>query len=183
MHHEARDTEANAACCGRGFLHISRHFWAHSKKRVLFGETPKKEGFRVHVIRTLSFFRGKSDVFEMRKNKKIHILGSCQHEGPIWWKMLSFSWKTYIFEATSWTKFDHEEQKWLSKLTSDPVRRMLALWPSEMSRTRDPPSPPPSLSLPLPSLSPLSSLLDLLKPYNSLRKTPKSDIDVNFRPN
>ena len=37
--------------------------------RVLFGETPKKEGFRVHVIRTLLFFRGKSDVHEMRKQK------------------------------------------------------------------------------------------------------------------
>ena len=45
---------------------------------------PKKEGLCVHVIRTLSFFLGKSDVFEMRKNKKIHILGPCQHEGPIW---------------------------------------------------------------------------------------------------
>ena len=46
------------------FLGIFRHV---QKNSVLFGETPKKEGLRVHVIRTLSFFRGKSDVFEMRK--------------------------------------------------------------------------------------------------------------------
>ena len=52
--------------------------------RVLFGGTPKKEGFQFSFFRTLSFFRGKSDVFEMRKNKKFHILGPCQHEGPIW---------------------------------------------------------------------------------------------------
>ena len=52
--------------------------------RVLFGGTPKKEGFQFSFNRTLSFFRGKSDVFKMRKNKKFHILGPCQHEGPIW---------------------------------------------------------------------------------------------------
>ena len=56
MHHEARDTEANATSSEIGFLHISRHFWAHSKKRVLFGETPKKEGLGVHVTRTVVFF-------------------------------------------------------------------------------------------------------------------------------
>ena len=106
----------------------------------------------------------------MRKTKKIHLLGPCQHEGPIWWKMLSFSWKTYIFEAMSWTKFDHNEQEWLSKLTSDPVRRMLAQWPSEMSWTRALPPPPPLPSFPLPSLPPLSSLPEPLKPYNSLGK-------------
>ena len=57
------------------------------------------------------------------------------------------------------------------------------LWPSEMSRTRDPPSPPPSLSLPLPSLSPLSSLLDLLKPHIFSGKRKNSDYDADFWPN
>ena len=60
----------SAMCTTRhGILKRTRHvlkedfciflgiFWAHSKKRVLFGETPKKESLRVHVIRTLSFFR------------------------------------------------------------------------------------------------------------------------------
>ena len=55
-------------------LGIFRHV---QKNRVLFGETPKKEGLRVHVIRTLSFFPGKSDFFEMRKTKKIHQIGPC----------------------------------------------------------------------------------------------------------
>ena len=50
--------------------------------RVLIDETPKKEGFRVHVIRTLSFFRGKSDVFLNEKKKKFHEIRTLQHEGP-----------------------------------------------------------------------------------------------------
>ena len=34
-----------------------------------------------HVIRTLSFFRGKSDVHEKRKN--FHVIRSLHKEGPI----------------------------------------------------------------------------------------------------
>ena len=56
-------------------------FWAHSKKGSLLRETLKKELLRVHVIRTLSFSQGKSDVFETRKN--CHLLGPCQQKGPI----------------------------------------------------------------------------------------------------
>ena len=55
--------QANAACCESAFCIFLGIFGHIQKKRVLFGETPKKEGLRVHVIRTLSFFRGKSDVF------------------------------------------------------------------------------------------------------------------------
>ena len=35
----------------------------------------KRKDFNVHVIRTLSFFRGKSDVFKMRKRKNFTKLG------------------------------------------------------------------------------------------------------------
>ena len=62
------DTQ-DATCCGRGFLHISRHFRHVLKKRVLIGETLKKKGFQLLFNRTLSFFCGKSDVFETRKTK------------------------------------------------------------------------------------------------------------------
>ena len=56
-------------------------------------------------------------------------------------------------------KIDHDERKSPSKVITDPIRQTLAQWPSKMSRTRDPPSPPPSLLLPspFPSSSPLSS--------------------------
>ena len=92
------------------FLGIFRHL---QKIRVLFGETPKKEGPSVHVIRTLSFFRWKSDVFEMRKTKKFHLLGPCQHEGPIWWKMLSLSWKNVHF----WSNVMNKIRPWVAQVT------------------------------------------------------------------
>ena len=82
------------------FLGIFGHI---QKKRVLFGETPKKEGLRVHVIRTLSL---------MRKNKKFHILGPCQHEGPIWWKMLSFRLKKVHF----WSNVVNERWPWCAQV-------------------------------------------------------------------
>ena len=41
----------------------------------------KRKDFNVHLNGTLSFFRGKSDVFKMRK-KKIHEIRTLQHEGP-----------------------------------------------------------------------------------------------------
>ena len=75
-------TQANATCCESAFLHIFgilRHF---QKKRVLIGETPKKEGLRISFFRTLSFFfRGKSDVHEMRKKKNFHLIRTLQTRG------------------------------------------------------------------------------------------------------
>ena len=39
------------------------------KKRVLIGgKATKKKVFNLHIIGTLSFFLGKSDVYEMREN-------------------------------------------------------------------------------------------------------------------
>ena len=46
--HEAQDTETNATCCERGFLSVSQHFWAHSKKGSNYWKTPQKEGFFLH---------------------------------------------------------------------------------------------------------------------------------------
>ena len=67
------------------FLHIFRHFLGTFKKTGSYlVKRQKKERPRVHIIGTLSFFRGKSDVFEMRKTTKFHLVGPCQHEGPIW---------------------------------------------------------------------------------------------------
>ena len=78
------------------------------------------------------------------------------------WTMLFSSWKTYIFEATSWTKFDHEEQKWLSQAdlragASDArpltIRNVKNTWPSLSSS-----------SLLLPSLFPFSSFFSSCPP-------------------
>ena len=53
------------------------------KKRVLIRRTAqKRKVFNLHVIRTLSFFfRGKSDVYEMRKI--FHLIRTLRKEGPI----------------------------------------------------------------------------------------------------
>ena len=83
----------------------------------------------------------------------------------------------------SWTKFDHDEHKLPSKLTSDPIRQLLAQWPSKMSRTHDHPSPPSLLFLPLPSVPPLSSLHELLKPSIPWEKSKNDVCDDYFWPN
>ena len=55
--------------------------WTLFFTRFFHGETPKREGLRVHVIRTLSFFRGKSDVFEMRKRNLFKLIRTLPTRG------------------------------------------------------------------------------------------------------
>ena len=142
-------------------------------------KSQKKEGFYFHVIRTFAFFPGKSDVYDMRTN--FSLVRTLPARGSYLLKNAAFQLKNVpFFVALLWTKFDHDEPKWSPKLITDPIREMLAQWPSEMSRTHDPPSPPSLLSLPLPSLEPLSSLRERLKPYSSSGKTQNMMIMVTI---
>ena len=63
VHHEAPPTHRTWHAVEDDFCIFFGIFGHIQKNRVLFGETPKKEGFRVHVIGTLSFFSVKKWCF------------------------------------------------------------------------------------------------------------------------
>ena len=166
--HEAQDNETDATCCERGFC-LFLYFLTHSKKRSFQTKSEKKgRFFNFHVIRTLSFFSVEKWCL-WNEEKFSRNWDPPKKRIPRRWKVLFFRRKTYLFEATFSPKLDRHEPKWPSKLT-EPFRRLLAQWPSEMSRTPDPPFSPCLLSLPLLSLPLLSSLHEPLKPINSLGK-------------
>ena len=124
--HRTRDVVKEDFCL---FLGIFRHI----QKTVLIRWKDRKI-FNFHVISTLSFFRRKSDVYEMMEAKIFHLLGPCQQEGPIWWKNFQLK-KTNLFEA-----------KWWTNLTMMSTRNVKNTWPSVSSFSPLPPSPFPSTS-------------------------------------
>ena len=176
-----QDTETNAACCETRFcmfLDIFRHIPKKSPNKV---KKQRKRRFNLHVIKTLAFFRGKSDVHEMRK---ISIIKTLPTRGSYFVKNAVFS-----TEKRSFLTRCHERNLTMMSPNGRPSSSRIR---SERCSPNDHPKCQEHMTFPLlllssPSLSlslpPLSSLRERLKPNNSLGKTKNDDdSDCFLRP-